>query len=149
MALADGSPDRSIDVPVSILSVEPDDGVVPEGVTSNDKSGDETALGEPLSSRTGDSPGVEEVPRPQRPTAEPVNTADGHPSSDAAGGDPGTCELVIDGDDDADVSGGSSDDHDEVVDGSDVVVIGGANAAPRFYAPTPARLPPPPPPQPT
>lgn len=58
-APADGSPGRSIDVSASILSVEPDDGVVPEGVTSNDKPSDETALGEPLSSRTGDSPGVE------------------------------------------------------------------------------------------
>ena len=36
MAPADGSPDRSIGVSASILSVEPDDGVVPEGVTSND-----------------------------------------------------------------------------------------------------------------
>ena len=51
-APADGSPDRFGDVS-SMLAVEPDGGVVPEGVTSNDKLSEETALGEPLSSRTG------------------------------------------------------------------------------------------------
>ena len=53
-APAGGSSGRSVDVSASILSVEPDDGVVPEGVTSKDKSSDTTALGEPLSSRTVD-----------------------------------------------------------------------------------------------
>ena len=142
-APADGSPGRSIDVSASILSVAPDDdGVVPEGVTSNDKPSDETALGEPLSFRTGDSPGVEVVPGPQRLVAEPANIADDHPDSGVADGDPETCEVVIDGNEDADVSGGSSDDHDEVVDSSDVEAVGGADAELRFPAPTPSSAPP-------
>ena len=74
-APADGSPDRFGGV-ASILTVEPDDGVVPEGVTSNGKLSEETALGEPLSSRTDDSPDVEVVPGPQRPAVELINIAD-------------------------------------------------------------------------
>ena len=122
---------------------------MPEGVTSNDKSSDETTPGEPLSPRTGDSTGVVVVPRPQRLVAEPVNIADGHPDPDVADGDPNTHEVAIDCDDDADASGGSSDVHDEVADDSDVEVVGGANDEPRFSVPAPARLPPPPPPLPT
>ena len=53
-APAEGSSGRSADVAASILTVEPDDGVVPEGVTSKGKSSDTAALGEPLSSHTID-----------------------------------------------------------------------------------------------
>ena len=92
-ALADGSPDRLIDV-ASILSVEPDDGVILEGATSNGKVSEATALGEPLPSRTGDSPDVEVVPAPPRPPIELIVIADDHPDADVANGDPGTREVV-------------------------------------------------------
>ena len=140
-APADGSPDRFVGV-ASILSVEPDDGVVPEGVTSNDKLSEETALGEPLSSRTGDSPDVEVVPGPQRPVVELINIADDHLDTDVADGDPDICEVAIVRDEDAGVSGGSSDDHDEVVDSFDVEAVGGVDAELRFPAPTPSTAPP-------
>ena len=53
-APAERSSGRSVDASASILTVEPDDGVVPEGVTSKGKSSDTATLGEPLSSRTID-----------------------------------------------------------------------------------------------
>ena len=139
-ASADGSPDRLVDV-ASILSVEPHDGVVPEGVTSNGELSEATALGEPLSSRTGDSPDVEVVTGPPRPAVERIDIADDHLDTDVTGGDPDICEVVTVRDVDAGVSGGSSDVHDEVVDSSDVEAVGGVVAEPRFPAPTPSIAP--------
>ena len=137
-ALADGGPDR-LGV-ASILSVEPDDGVIPEGTTGNDKVSEATALGEQPPSRTADSPDVEVVPAPPRPPIELIVIADDHPDADVANGDPGTREVVKTHDVDAGASDGSSDVHDEVVDSSDVEAVGDVVAESRSPALTRPRL---------
>jgi hypothetical protein len=57
---------------------------VPEGVTSNEKVGEATALGEPLPSRTGDSPDVEVVSAPPRPPVELIVIPGDSDADDAA-----------------------------------------------------------------
>ena len=132
-ALADGGPER-FDV-ASILSVEPDDGTIPEGTTGNVNTSEAPTLGEQPSPRTDDSPDVQVVPAPPRPPIELIVIADDHSDEDAASG-PGNRNADVTYDFDAYASDESSDVHDEAAASSDVEAVGDVAAGSRSSAPT-------------